>query len=117
MEVKAVARNVRIAPQKCRLVADQIRYKKVSDGLDFLRFCNKKAAVLIRKTLESAVANAENNHSADVDELAITMIAVDQGRGFTRYRARARGRSASITKRSSHITIRLSDGRQEEELL
>lgn len=115
MEVKALSRNLRISPQKCRLVIQQIRDKKVSDGLDVLRFSNKKAAVLIRKTLESAVANAENNHGADVDELRIKTAFADQGRSYSRYRARARGRSANVLKRTSHITITLSDGRRQEE--
>ena len=114
MEVKAMAKNLHISPQKCRLVVDQIRCKKVSDGLDILRFSNKKAASLVRKALESAIANAENNRSADVDELEIKTVFVNQGRMHTRYRARARGRSSSIHKRTSHISIVLSDGRDEE---
>ena len=115
MEVRAVSKNAHIAPQKCRLVADQIRDKRVSEGLDILRFSNKKAAAVVRKILESAAANAENNHSADVDDLTIRIITIDQGRSSVRYRARARGRGASITKRTSHITITLSDGHTEEE--
>lgn len=114
MEAKAVSKNLRISPQKCRLLADQIRSKKVSDGLDLLRFSSKKAAVLVRKTLESAVSNAENNQGADVDELKIKTVFVDQGRSHTRYRARARGRSANILRRTSHVTIVLSDGHEEE---
>ena len=115
MDLRATSKNLHLSPQKCRLVLDQIRNKKVSDGLDILRFSDKKAAALVRKTLESAIANAESSRSADVDELEIKAAFADQGRTSRRYRARARGRSASIHRRTSHVTIVLSDGRSERE--
>ena len=115
MDIRAISKNLRVSPQKCRLVLDQIRNQRVSDGLDILRFSNKKAAALVRKTLESAIASAENNRSADVDELEIKAAFADQGRTQRRYRARARGRSANIHRRTSHVTIVLSDGRDERE--
>ncbi|QEP45063.1 50S ribosomal protein L22 [Ectothiorhodospiraceae bacterium BW-2] len=99
----------RISPQKCRLVADQVRGLHVEKALDVLTFSNKKAAVLIKKLLESAVANAEQNDGADIDELMISRIAVDQGPVLKRMRARAKGRGNRIIKRTSHVTIEVTE--------
>jgi large subunit ribosomal protein L22 len=109
MEVRAVAKRLNIAPQKVRLVADQVRGKPVSDALDILNFSVRKGAVLVRKVLESAIANAENNEGADVDELRISEIYVDAGLTMKRIRPRAKGRADRILKRTSHITVKVTD--------
>jgi large subunit ribosomal protein L22 len=109
MEVRAIAKRLNIAPQKARLVADQVRGKPVSDALDILNFSVRKGAVLVRKVLESAIANAENNEGADVDELKISEIYVDAGRTMKRIRPRAKGRADRILKRTSHITVTVTD--------
>lgn len=109
METKAILRHARIAAEKARLVADQVRGKKVDSALELLKFSNKKAAALIKKVLESAIANAENNDGADIDELRISSICVDGGPMFKRVRPRARGRADRILKRTSHITIKVAD--------
>ena len=109
MQVSAVARYVRLSPQKCRLVADQIRTKPVSRAIEILQFSPKKAALHIRKVLESAIANAENNEGADIDDLKVAAIMVDEGPTMKRWMARAKGRAASIHKRNCHITVTLSD--------
>lgn len=105
MEAKALLRGARISAQKARLVVDQIRGMPVGRATDLLRFSEKKAAALVRKVLLSAVSNAENNHGADVDELRITRIFVNEGVYMRRFHARAKGRGAPILKRSSHITV------------
>ena len=109
METRARARAQRVSPQKCRLVADQIRSLPVGAALDILRYSPKAAAVLLRKVLESAMANAENNDGADLDQLRVHRITVDHGPVYKRYRPRARGRVGRIMKPTSHITIVLSD--------
>ena len=109
MEVSASARRLRISAQKVRLVADQIRGKQVADALDLLSFSNKKASVLMRKALESVVANAENNEGADIDELKVSEVYVNEGMTMKRIRPRAKGRADRIFKRSSHITVTVSD--------
>ncbi len=109
MEVAAVLKYAHIGAQKGRLVADQIRGLPVAEALDQLTFSNKKAAGLIRKVLESAIANAEHNEGADVDELKVSVIHIDQGPTMKRMRARAKGRGTRILKRTSHITIRVAD--------
>ena len=109
MQVKAVTRNVRISPQKARLATDQIRGKSVSNALEILGFGETKAARLVRKTLESAIANAEHNEGADIDELRVAGCYVDEGPTMKRWRARAKGRANSILKRSSHITVVVGD--------
>ena len=113
MEVSAKLSSVRISPQKCRLVADQVRGLAVGNAMRILRFSNKKAAFLIRKLLNSAIANAEHNEGADdIDELVIRRIFVDQGSVYKRFRPRAKGRASPILKRTSHITIALSDSQE-----
>lgn len=109
MEVSAKLTFIRIAPQKARLVANQVRGQKVDRALEILKFSQKKGAVLIRKVLESAIANAEHNEGADIDELKISKIFVDEGPTHKRFRARAKGRAAKILKRTSHITVEVSD--------
>ena len=109
MEVSATLKRCRISPQKCRLVADSLRGLSVERALETLRFSNTKSATLVLKLLESAIANAENNEGGDIDELKVGKIWVDQGATMKRFKARARGRASPIKKRTSHITIVLSD--------
>jgi large subunit ribosomal protein L22 len=109
MEVLAKYKSARISPQKARLVADQIRGLGISRAIDILVFSNKKAAALVKKVLDSAIANAEHNEGADIDELKVSAIYVDEGPTFKRMRARARGRGARILKRTCHITVKVSD--------
>jgi len=104
-QAKAILRGVRISPQKARLVADQVRGMAVGRATDLLKFSDKKAAHLVKKVLLSAVANAENNLGADVDELKIASIMVDEGPRLKRMHARAKGRGSQIIKRTSHITV------------
>ena len=101
MQVSATAKRLRISPRKLRLVADQVRGKAVEEALNILGYSTKKGAPLIRKVLNSAIANAENNEGADVDELAITSIHVDGGVTVKRMRPRARGRFGSYSKRAT----------------
>ncbi|HFE48944.1 MAG TPA: 50S ribosomal protein L22 [Chromatiaceae bacterium] len=109
MQVSAKHRYARISPQKARLVADQVRGMPVDKALTLLKFSNKKAAELVRKVLESAIANAEHNDGADIDELKVSAIFVDQGPTMKRMRARAKGRGNRIIKRTSHITVTVAD--------
>ena len=102
-EVSAILRGVRISPQKARLVADQVRGKKVDNALNILTFSPKKGAEIIKKVVESAIANAENNNGADIDELKVKTITVDKGMVFKRIRARAKGRAGRIIKPTCHI--------------
>ncbi|NIP15537.1 MAG: 50S ribosomal protein L22 [Pseudomonadales bacterium] len=109
MRVSAKANRLRISPQKARLVVDQVRGKPVSDAIDILSFSTQKGAVLVRKVVESAIANAENNEGADVDELKISEIYVNEGLTMKRIRPRAKGRADRIFKRTSHITVTVTD--------
>jgi large subunit ribosomal protein L22 len=109
MQVSATLRHARISPQKCRLVADAVRGQTVARALQILTFMPKKGARVVKKVLESAVANAEHNHGADIDELKVSGIAVDEAPTLKRYASRAKGRGTRITKRNSHITVRLAD--------
>ena len=109
MEAKAIARFVRISPQKARLVVDLVRGKPVSDALDILAFSTQKAAGLVRKVVESAIANAENNNGADIDELKISEVFVNEGLVMKRIKPRAKGRADRIVKRTSHITVTVTD--------
>ena len=109
MATVAKLRNARIAAQKMRLVADQVRGLPVEQALNVLMFSDKKAAHLIKKVLESAIANAEHNDGADVDELKVGHISVDEGPTMKRWRARARGRAAKILKRTSHVTVSVEE--------
>ena len=109
MEVAAKLSGARLSAQKARLVADQIRGKGVEDALDILAFSTKKGAAIIKKVLESAIANAEHNEGADVDELKVSTIYVDEGLTMKRVRPRAKGRADRISKRTCHITIKVAD--------
>ena len=109
MSTKAIAKYMRISPQKARLVANQIRGLSADKALDLLNFSTKKAAAIIKKVLESAIANAEHNDAADIDALKVTAVHIDPGPFVARYRARAKGRGARILKRSSHVTVMVSE--------
>jgi len=109
MQATAKLRYARISAQKGRLVADQIRGLPVERALEILQFSKKKGADLMKKVLDSAIANAENNEGADVDELKIVAVMVDEGPTMKRIRARAKGRAARILKRTSHITVAVGD--------
>ncbi|MEX2366113.1 MAG: 50S ribosomal protein L22 [Pseudohongiellaceae bacterium] len=109
MEVTAKLKGARMSAQKARLVADQIRGKGVEEALELLSFSSKKAAVLIRKVLNSAIANAEHNEGLDIDELKVSGINVDEGMTLKRIMPRAKGRADRIMKRSCHITVKVAD--------
>lgn len=109
METRATLRGVRLSAQKGRLVADLIRGKKVDAALNILQFSPKKAAGIIKKVLESAIANAEHNDGADIDELRVTSIMVEQGPTLKRFAARAKGRGNRISKPTCHIYIRVGN--------
>jgi large subunit ribosomal protein L22 len=110
MEVAARLKGAQISAQKARLVADQVRGMSVEQALSLLEFSPKKAAHIVKKLLDSAIANAENNEGADVDELKVSSIFVDEGMTMKRLRPRAKGRADRILKRSCHITIKVADG-------
>src|SRR5690606_13492192 len=107
----AVLRMARISPQKARLVADQVRGLPAERAVNLLKFSDKKAAALIKKLVESAIANAENNAGADIDELRIAKITVDEGPLLKRFMARAKGRGTRSLKRTSHITVVVGEGK------
>ena len=109
MQATAKLKHARISAQKGRLVADQIRGLPVEEALNVLAFSKKKASALMKKVLESAIANAEHNEGADIDELRVSAVGVDEGPTMKRIRARAKGRAARILKRSSHITLTVAD--------
>jgi large subunit ribosomal protein L22 len=109
MQVSATLRHARISPQKCRLMADAIRGKNVDEALKTLTFTPKKSARIVKKVLESAIANAEHNHGADIDELTVSNIEINEAPTLKRFRARAKGRGTRIIKRNSHITICVGD--------
>jgi large subunit ribosomal protein L22 len=109
MQVSATLKHAHISAQKARLVADQVRGLPVEKALNVLSFSSKKAAGMVLKVLESAIANAEHNEGADIDELKVASIYVDEGRTMKRFRARAKGRGTRILKRNSHITVTVGD--------
>ena len=109
MEAKAIAKRIRISAQKVRRVADLVRGKPVADALDLLSFEAQQPARVVKKVLESAIANAENNEGADVDDLKITEIFVDEGMTMKRIKPRAKGRADRILKRSCHISVTVTD--------
>ncbi|CAL4323997.1 50S ribosomal protein L22 [Buchnera aphidicola (Periphyllus testudinaceus)] len=109
MNIVAKYKKARSSAQKLRLVADLIRGKKVDKALDILNFSNKKASFLIKKVLESAISNAENNKGLDIDLLKISQILIDEGPTMKRMMPRAKGKADQILKRTSHITIVVSD--------
>ena len=112
METTATLRGVRLSAQKGRLVADQIRGLPVARALDLLAFSPKKGAKIIRKVLESAIANAEHNEGADVDELKVSTIYLDKATSLRRFTARAKGRGNVILKQTCHIHVTVGDGKQ-----
>ena len=110
MEVTAKLSNARLSAQKGRLIADMVRNMGVSEALGVLKFTTKKGAAIMLKVLESAVANAEHNLGADVDELKVATVFVDEAPSMKRISPRAKGRANRITKRNCHITIKVSNG-------
>ena len=109
MEVKANLKYIRVSPQKCRLIVDLIRGKKVSDALDILHYSKQKSSEIVKKVLESAISNAEHNFGADIDELRVSTVFVNEGPTMKRMRARAKGRGTRILKRTCHIVLAVSD--------
>ncbi|MEQ1637150.1 MAG: 50S ribosomal protein L22 [Methylococcales bacterium] len=109
MEISAKLSNAPLSAQKARLVGDQIRGLPVEKALNILTFSTKKAALIVKKILESAIANAEHNESADIDELRVSTVFVDEGATLKRFRARAKGRANHILKRTCHITIKVAE--------
>ena len=109
MQAKSVAKYVRLSPQKCRLVADQVRSLGVEQAFETLSFSHRKAAVALKKVLNSAVSNAEHNAGADIDDLWINQVMIDEAPVIKRFRARAKGRGTRIWKRNCHITLSVSD--------
>ena len=109
MEARATLRYLRMAPRKVRLVADLVRGRRVEEAIQILRFTRRRASQPIRKLIESAVANAENNHGLDIDQLWIREIRVDEGPTLKRWRPRARGRASQILKRTSHVSVVLEE--------
>ena len=103
METRAYLKGTRLSPQKAALVADQIRGKKVDEALDFLIFNKQKGSAIIKKLLESAIANAENNNNSDIDKLSIKTVIVNQGMRLKRMKARARGRADNVSY--THLTL------------
>ena len=109
MQTTATLRGVRLSAQKGRLVADQVRGLSVEKALNLLSFSPKKGASIIKKVLESAIANAEHNEGADIDELKVKTIFVDKGTSLKRFTARAKGRGNRIEKQTCHITVTLGN--------
>ena len=114
MEAKAVEKFIRISPRKLRYVAEIVRNKSVEQAVGILTFTPKKAASILKKAVESAAANASENHDMDEDSLLISKIMVNEGPILKRFRPRARGRASRIRKRTSHLTVVVSDGKEEE---
>ena len=110
METTAIVRGVRLSAQKGRLVADLVRGKPVDKALNILKFTRRRAAGIVLKALESAIANAEHNDGADIDELRVTKIYVEKATTLRRFGARAKGRGTRINKQTSHIYITVADG-------
>ena len=111
-QAKAIARTVRIAPRKVRLVVDLIRGKQIGEAVAILRHTPKAASPVVEKVLKSAVANAEHNYDLDVNNLVISEVFVDEGPTMKRFRPRAQGRASAINKRTSHITIVVSEKKE-----
>ena len=109
MTTSATLKFTHLSPQKMRLIADQVRGMSADSAVTLLSFSNKKGAKIVKKVLESAIANAENNDGADIDELKITSVEVNQGPTMKRLRPRARGRADRIIKRTSHLIVKVSE--------
>jgi large subunit ribosomal protein L22 len=114
LEARAVERFIRISPRKLRYIVDIIRSKSVEEAVDILTFTPRKAARIVKKAIESAAANATENNNMKEDDLVIKKVFVDEGPTLKRFRARARGRAARIRKRTSHLTVIVSDGKEGE---
>lgn len=112
MQAKAIARQVRVAPRKARLVVDLIRGKQVGEAFAILRNTPKAASPIVEKVLKSAVANAEHNYELDANNLVVEKVTVDEGATMKRFRPRAMGRASRINKRTSHITIIVSEKKE-----
>ena len=110
MRVSATAKRLRISPRKVRLVAAQVRGKPVDQAVNILSFSNRKGAALVKRVVESAIANAENNEGADIDNLSVAAVAVNEGVTMKRFRPRAKGRADRIFKRTCHVTVTVADG-------
>lgn len=115
MSVTATLKFARLSAQKARLVADQVRGLPVDKAIDQLTFSNKKGAAIIKKILESAIANAEHNEGLDIDELSVNTIYVDEAASFKRFKARAKGRANHIVKRNCHITVAVAPKQEKRE--
>ena len=111
-EAKAIARTVRIAPRKVRLVVDLIRGKEVGEAIAILKHTPKAASPVVEKVLNSAIANAEHNYDLDVNNLVVSKVFVDEGATLKRFRPRAQGRASAINKRTSHITLVVSEKKE-----
>lgn len=109
MEVQAILKDAPLSAQKCRLVADMIRRRQVSNAVNILRFTTKKGAAILLKLLQSVISNAENNHAADIDALVVSHICVDEATTLKRMMPRAKGRGNRISKRRCHVIIKVSD--------
>ena len=109
MKASATAKRLRISPRKARLVAAQVRGKPVEEAVNILNFSNRKGAIMVRKVVESAIANAETQESADIDDLKVAAVAVNEGLTIKRFRPRARGRADRIFKRTCHVTVTVAD--------
>ena len=114
MEAKAVEKYIRMSPRKIRYVVDMIKLRKIEDAVDILSLTPKKAAVIVKKAIQSAVANATENHKMKEEDLFISKILVNEGPTLKRFRPRARGRSTRIRKRTSHLSVYVSNGKEEE---
>ncbi len=114
MEVRAVEKFIRVSPRKVRLVADLIREKAIEEAIDILTFTPKRAAIAVKKAIQSAVANAIENNNMKEDDLFIFKVFVDEGPTLKRFMPRARGRATRIRKRTSHLTVIVSDGKEVE---
>ena len=114
MEARAIEKFIRISPRKLRYIADIIRNKSVEEAVDILTFTPKKAASIVKKAVESAAANAVENHDMEEDGLVVKKVLVNEGPILKRFRPRARGRATRIRKRTSHLTVIVSDGKEEE---
>jgi large subunit ribosomal protein L22 len=112
MQATAILKFTRLSPQKGRLVADLVRGLPVARALEVLEFSKRRAARTIRKVLESAIANAEHNEGADIDELKVQSIQIDVGPVLKRFHARAKGRGVRILKRTSHVTVTVGDAKK-----
>lgn len=111
-QAKATARTVRIAPRKVRLVVDLIRGKKIGEAVAILRLTPKAASPVVEKVLQSAIANAEHNYELDTENLVVSEVFVDEGPTMKRFRPRAQGRASAINKRTSHITVVVSEKKE-----